>query len=481
MKVLQKRTFLRVVWCSIAVQGWTFSSRRAAPRGQDRSSRASLQATALPTRLASTRLSAASSLVVISPPGGVGEVAAVQAASLGAGVRWFVVSSPPAAGDSTGIAPSQAVDLSSQSLEQITAAGGRVELAGASAASLLLPTDDPNSALSAVSTWCGAADALICTLDGMEDWQEAARKTIKRDQEMEALLSWKNAIKVAARVASTAVRGSKVAIISADEDAPSAESDQDGRGGVGDIVGNLLGGGKRPSIPENLPAAMSAADGGSRVVKVRHGTLFGIPESSPQFSALVGGPKRVPELCEEFTMRSIRVDPTLSVSGNLMMGSNTRSSRHSVGEAAALLALGKVAIEKEGLDVCISSQRGSEPVPLDAWDQEFQRVQATLSTTGGAQLFSAEFSSVPDVKRLADWCAHFGTHWNRLSYALIFVLLVVVSGWPPSGPPRFFARTTLLPFESVLGRFTPRVWTTSAQWKSYGNSLWTLILSRWAK
>lgn len=32
------------------------------------------------------------SLVVISPPGGVGEVTAVKAASTGSSVRWFVVS-----------------------------------------------------------------------------------------------------------------------------------------------------------------------------------------------------------------------------------------------------------------------------------------------------------------------------------------------------------------------------------------------------
>ena len=128
----------------------------------------------------------------------------------------------------------------------------------------------------------------------------------------------------------------------------------------------------------------------------------------------MGGPRKVPELCEEYVLRSVRVDPTLSVTGNLMMGSNTRSSRHAVGEAAALMALGKVTIERDGLDVCVSSQRGSDAVSVELWDKEFQRVQAMLANGGGSEgapLFSAEFSSVPDIKRLADWYVCACVHW----------------------------------------------------------------------
>ena len=112
-------------------------------------------------------------------------------------------------------------------------------------------------------------------------------------------------------------------------------------------------------------------------------------------------------LTEEYTMRSVRIDSSLSVSGNTMMGSTTRSSRHAVGEAAALMVMGKVTAETTG-DVCVSSLPGKEPVPLEAWQEEFTRVEAMLKAGKGAQLFTTSFTSVPDVERLADWLA---TKW----------------------------------------------------------------------
>lgn len=108
-------------------------------------------------------------------------------------------------------------------------------------------------------------------------------------------------------------------------------------------------------------------------------------------------------------MRSVRMDSSLSVSGNTMMGSTTRSSRHAVGEAAALMVLGKVAIdESSSADVCVSSLPGREPVALEEWQEEFKRVDAMLKAGQGAQLFTTSFTSVPDVERLADWLA---TKW----------------------------------------------------------------------
>lgn len=49
----------------------------------------------------------------------------------------------------------------------------------------------------------------------------------------------------------------------------------------------------------------------------RHGELFGISESSPDFSPLIGGPKREAVLAEEYTMRNLRIDPFV-YSGNTM-------------------------------------------------------------------------------------------------------------------------------------------------------------------
>jgi hypothetical protein len=225
---------------------------------------------------------------------------------------------------------------------------------------------------------------------------------------------WKNAVKVAVQEASKAVGGRKIAILSATEDDDPSDGgagEEDKGGALGSLVGNLFGG-RKPGVPTSLAAALSG-EGRNLLCRIRHGELFGTPESSPDFSPLVGGPRRSPEPCEEYTMRSVRVDPARSVAGNLMTGSGSRSSRHAVGEAAALVALEKVSVSggggAGGIDVCVTSLRGTEEVSADTWNQEFQRAtkmmfSASSGADGGAPvLFAAEFSSVPDLRRLSDW------------------------------------------------------------------------------
>ena len=344
--------------------------------------------------MTSSSSSDAKSLVVISPPGGVGEVTAVKAATMGSNVRWFVVS------QSSESNQNQNVVLSQAALDDIAEAGGSVELAGADAPSLLLSVEDPKSAIAAVSKWCGQADGMACTFDGVE----TAIKNPESDKNEDPAAVWKNAIMLAAKQVAPSISGSKLAILSAFED----DEDADGKGskkggGLGGLVGSVLGK-SSAEIPSTLAEALGADP--SQLATLRHGQLFGTPESSPDFSPLVGGPQRNPEFCEEYQMRSVRVDPTLSVAGNVVMRKTTRSSRHSVGEAAALLLLDKV--PGVGLDLCLSSQLGSESVPLSVWEEEFKRSEKMLQSGEGAQLFSASFSSVPDTERLADWLA---TKW----------------------------------------------------------------------
>ena len=313
------------------------------------------------------------SVVVVSPPNGVGEVAAVAAASNGQSVRWFVVSEQ---------ANSQ-VTLAPECLAKIQGAGGSLELAGADVASLLLPSDDSQSSLPAVSSWCGSADSLIATLDGVVASGERA-------------MLWKDAVKVATQEASKKVQGTKVAVLSAEDQALSLDEEEPESG---NFVGKLFGGNKVP-IPDTLTQAM----GKGNLQLLRHGELFGTPESSPDFSPLVGGLRRDAELCEEYQMRNVRVDPTFSVTGNVMMGKSTRSSRHSVGEAAALWAADQVKVSVP-LDVCVSSLSGSDPMSLDSWQKEFDTALAKSTSTDRTTLFSTDFASVPDVARLTEWLA----------------------------------------------------------------------------
>lgn len=208
-------------------------------------------------------------VVVISPPGGIGEIASVEAARLGGSVRWFVVSAPSLSSSSTGVA------LTSETLSAIESAGGSIELAGANAASLLVNSDDGNSAASAVSTWCRGARALLCTYDGAEEEKRRADRTKsadERDSGNEDKII-RSSIRVAAREAvGVAAPGvSKIAILSAGEENGDDETtEQKGKGFLQGLFG-----GNAIQIPETMSEAMQGA-----TAIVRHGELFGAPESS---------------------------------------------------------------------------------------------------------------------------------------------------------------------------------------------------------
>mmetsp|Transcript_6467 Transcript_6467/g.9328 ORF Transcript_6467/g.9328 Transcript_6467/m.9328 type:complete len:554 (-) Transcript_6467:103-1764(-) len=332
------------------------------------------------TRLSSS-LGMTKSVVVVSPPGGVGEVAVVKAAEMGSAVRWFVVQSNTM---------KSSVSFSQDTLDTIEQAGGKVELAGADTQSLL---EDPD-ALSAVGTWCGSADSLLCADDGIQIVTEDENQKLNEEQQ------WRDALKLASQQAGKSITGRKVAIVDAaadeDEDITAEQKKSP------ELFGFVFGGSEQSNIPKTISAAL-----GGQVTKLRHGKLFGTPESSPDFSAFVGGPQKNPIICEEYTRRTVRIDPTLSITGNQMMGASTESCRHAVGEAAALILLDKVQAEN-GIDVCVSSYTGNQPFSLELWQEEFRRVDQMLLSGEEALLFSAAFSSVPDTNRLASWIA---TKW----------------------------------------------------------------------
>ena len=208
-------------------------------------------------------------VVVISPPGGIGEIASVEAARLGGSVRWFVVSAPSLSSSSTGIA------LTSETLSAIEKAGGSIELAGANSESLLVNSDDGNSAASAVSTWCRGAKAILCTYDGAEEEKRRADRTKsadERDSGNEDKMI-RSSIRVAAKEAvGVAAPGvSRIAILSAEEEMGDGEVAEQKAPGL--LQG--LFGGNAVQIPDTMSEAMQGA-----TAIVRHGELFGAPESS---------------------------------------------------------------------------------------------------------------------------------------------------------------------------------------------------------
>jgi hypothetical protein len=102
----------------------------------------------------STKLQASSDapdLVVISPPGGIGEITSLSAAKSGASIKWFVVGSSPQ------------LKLTADSLAEIEKSGGSIEFASADGKSLVYASEgDVNSATVAVNKWCVGAKAVVC-------------------------------------------------------------------------------------------------------------------------------------------------------------------------------------------------------------------------------------------------------------------------------------------------------------------------------
>lgn len=374
------------VW--LLVTALSASSRAFAPSASTR--RGGVVLEAVTDGDVSSSATTTMNVVVVSPPGGVGEVAAVEAARRGASVRWFVVS--------TDESTTTTAYLSEETVSAVADAGGAVELAGAEASSLLVAEDDADSAVPAARSWCGRSDAVIACAD------LSAGGDPEEDEDVRA------AVRVATRAAAASCDGLRVAVTAVEElDVEVDSGDGEGEGlDVGQLLPSFLGGNKA-KLPPTLKSALSGGRGS--VLSVRHGDLFGVPESSRDVSPFIGGPRREPKLREEYTTRAVRLDSSEAVLSNANLRSRTRSSRLSVGAAAAILAT-KVhtTASSSSLDVCLASLRGEDAPSDKVWTDEFKRVEETLSSssTAAAELFSTSFGSVPDVDRLAEWLA---TKW----------------------------------------------------------------------
>lgn len=373
-------------------------------------------------------------LILISPPGGIGQITAVNAAKYGSTVQWFVIS-PPSQYQSANVQ-----QITPLALQEIQENDGVLQIAGANADTLLMNKEEEGSSLDAVSTWCNSAfssaaaaaagnnnipTSLIVTMDGID----AACNTIiptldPADKDKFNPIKFKqeymDAIKVATKEVTSASNaakfGRKVVIVPSDMDLEVGEGEEENEGGG--LLGNLFG--KGVAVPKTLKSAMNVgASGSGNFAIIRYGELFGIPDSSPDASPFVTGPRLDPVIRDEYLMKSIRIDSTISTSGNVMMESTTRTSRLSIGDAAARMALystssntndnGKSYIPMtNGLDICLTSLRGMEDMSKDEWSTEFERIQSIMSSGKGAQLYSANFGSIPSTTRLADWIA---TKW----------------------------------------------------------------------
>jgi len=100
-------------------------------------------------------------------------------------------------------------------------------------------------------------------------------------------------------------------------------------------------------------------------------------------------------------MLGVRVDPSRSSMGYAMTGSTARTSRLTIGEAAALVALGKLPALQ---DISITSLTGSNEITMDIWKEEFERAaEPPVPGDESKVLFTTSFTNVPDTGKLANW------------------------------------------------------------------------------
>jgi hypothetical protein len=404
-------------------------------------------------------------VVIISPPGGIGEIIAVKNAQQGYNIKWLVITSPSfsTSGSNNSMIKSDenTVSISQDIYNMIQSNDGTLQIASIDAKTLLLlqPQDQENkvsynSASQAISTWCTTANTVICTLDGVEKSDSTTTTTTttatssfnQKQQQQEAeleqqqMMEWKNAIYMATKEVVTKATNikTKIAILSSFDDDTTSTSTSSNTNSNDQQTQNLFSQLSNPfnsnsnnndyDKPKSLLDAIMTKDDDSnnnQIIKIRHGQLFGLPESSKDFTPFINGPKRIPELCEEYTMRTIRIDPTNTISGNAILRSKTtRTSRHVMGDAITTILNmihnnhdnnnNDIDNKSLNMDIFISSQPGIEPISSNEWQNELQRVLSVIAkiddndaTTRGIDdgivLFTMEYGSVPDKERLTDW------------------------------------------------------------------------------
>lgn len=381
-------------------------------------------------------------IVVISPPGGVGEMTATESAKLGGNVKWFIVAPPSAASISTKTAGS--VSISAETMSYIHNSGGSIDFASACTTDLLQSSEgsnNSNEALNAMRSWCNNPSCIIATYDGINI---AIAKSLSSTSSGsvgdsagegrvmgEMIESMRSGIRLAAREVSRNCRSNSrsIAILATGEEQEIAEEAGAG-GGVSGMVGNLesmianLVGKSTNSndmpctLKQAISTSSSTSSGTTTTTVIRYGELFGAPESSSDSSPFMGGPRRDPVVRDMYAMRSVRIDPSFTGGGGSGEGGmGYRSNRLTLAEATARLGLGRIISTTTTLnpakmmEISVSSFPGTDGPSIEEWENEFRRViseinkSSTSQSTSVVTLFRAEFASVPSSKRLAAWLA----------------------------------------------------------------------------
>lgn len=320
-------------------------------------------------------------IVVLSPPGGIGQISAIESVKLGASVCWFIVSNPSNSNDKVKLSS----DVYNTYKDNIKIVGSTYENAASQ-----------SSVDSIVSSMNNKIDGLICTMDGIET------------KDLDEYNAWVDAVKsITSKISSYSK--TKVAIASLDDKTFDRKSKFD--------IGNLFKGDNVDSLEE----AIGIND--DNTVVLYYGDLFGVPDSSDDSSPFQGGPRRDPIVRDEYTMRLIRLDalPVYNEEDDddnseeevsKLLKLSPRTSRLSIGEAsAAYLLSDTVDNTKRRQEFLLSSTKGLYPLSLLDWNMEFNKVITTSSPSLSIkqqldfdnEILSIKFGTIPSIKRFFDW------------------------------------------------------------------------------
>lgn len=230
-------------------------------------------------------------VVIISPSRGIGEVTATTLAREGCAVRWFVVN------DNS----NNKFYLPKETWDAINEKSGELDIAGGDASSILLPESNPSSIVENVRQWCDSNTILgggskINAIISCIDAGDSDTKDDEKEEDDDDYKGIQNAVKCVTRMACSKLSPSvrRIEISPVPVLAEESQRQQTGPSStVADWISktplnNVFGGDNNiPTLREALMTSSTTSDQEVNLLTIRHGNLFGSPESDVSFSLFV--------------------------------------------------------------------------------------------------------------------------------------------------------------------------------------------------
>lgn len=224
--------------------------------------------------------------VIISPSGGIGEITATTLAKEGCVVRWFVVD------DNS----NKKLYLPKETWDAIKERSGELDIAGGDASSILLPESNSNSLAGNIRQWSDAVggdskiDAIVSCVDAGD--MEGMEDALGEDDATQVI---QNAVKCVTKIACSKLPPSvrRIEIDSVPMVAEDGQRQQTNptssvvnwisKTPIGSVFGSD---GEIPSLRQALMSSSALTDDTVNLLTIRHGDLFGSPESDVSRSFL---------------------------------------------------------------------------------------------------------------------------------------------------------------------------------------------------